>query len=73
MTTSNGKASHMGDNNVEAPKSSLSREVQVPTNVNSTFVQQEEHTVECKQQFEISELCVVDLVQHVEESDMFLH
>jgi hypothetical protein len=56
---------------IEPPKLSVEREVQVPTNVASTFMQ-EEHTIELKQQGEISKPCVVDLIQPVEESDMLL-
>ncbi len=54
------KVSRMEDNNFVVPVPNVVKEVQVPANVASTFVQQEESIVEPKLQGEISEPCEVN-------------
>lgn len=44
----------------------------MPTDVASTFVQQEEPMVEPNHQGEISKSCAIDLIQSVEVSDILL-
>ena len=67
-----GDAFDKGDNNFEPPAHSVGREVQVPKDSAAMLEQKEEHIVESKQRDGILELCLVDLIQPVEELGMWL-